>query len=511
MRKLIVLGCCGSLLAAAPLAADEAEQAFDRLYGTRVKAVVASPDPADDVALAKELLASAEQVSGADALLVVFCRQAFTLGQRDPSGYETALAALRLLAQRDPARAAKANDDAVALLRTAYARSRGDERQAWGTRLVEALTAQADALTAAGDGAAAIGLYRQAMTMARSLRLDSFDALQEKLKHATEVSQLQRRLEKLKATLEANPGDQAAANELVTAYLVKLNNPAGAALYAQFAEPQLRRKAELAAKPVDELSADDALMLGQWYESVAGPEAEHVKAALLDRAARGYRRFLFAYDKQDLTRTTAELALKRLESQLAEIQKAGSVLAELDARWAPLFASKTQLLPGLAGNPTPSRGTLKYEDGVLTLTDFASVMFPQQVQHVLVRAKVKVDGGGQANIQLRFSKDGTYIFRWLGGGTFHVFRTVRGQGTQIANVTRDIKVDEWLEWTVAALENTLIVYADGQEVLRLEDDQVPGAGAINLYVIRGTGIYRDAAFMVPNREQARKLVAAGGP
>jgi hypothetical protein len=63
------------VFAAPALAApeDEAIQAFDSLYGEEVKRVLATPDTADDAALAGKLLEAARSVAAQPALLAVLC------------------------------------------------------------------------------------------------------------------------------------------------------------------------------------------------------------------------------------------------------------------------------------------------------------------------------------------------------------------------------------------------------------------------------------------------------
>jgi hypothetical protein len=64
-------------LVAAPLLADEADEAFNFLYGNEYKRVTATPDKADDVALAKQLFDAAKARGVQPRLMSVLCDSAF--------------------------------------------------------------------------------------------------------------------------------------------------------------------------------------------------------------------------------------------------------------------------------------------------------------------------------------------------------------------------------------------------------------------------------------------------
>jgi formylglycine-generating enzyme required for sulfatase activity len=86
------------LAVSVPLAADEAADTFNKLYGDDLKRVAATPSTADDVALARQLLEAAGKVANQKALLTLLCEKAHELAIKDPTGYPTAKAAMDLLA-----------------------------------------------------------------------------------------------------------------------------------------------------------------------------------------------------------------------------------------------------------------------------------------------------------------------------------------------------------------------------------------------------------------------------
>jgi len=98
--KHMVCSALTAILLACPLVvlADEAADTFNKLYGDDLKRVAATPSPADDVALARQLLEAAGKVANQKALLTLLCEKAYELAIKDPAGYPTAKAAKDLLA-----------------------------------------------------------------------------------------------------------------------------------------------------------------------------------------------------------------------------------------------------------------------------------------------------------------------------------------------------------------------------------------------------------------------------
>ena len=73
--KLLACWALIAILLACPLVllADEAADTFNKLYGDDLKRVAATPSPADDVALAKQLLEAAGKVTNQTAFLTLLC------------------------------------------------------------------------------------------------------------------------------------------------------------------------------------------------------------------------------------------------------------------------------------------------------------------------------------------------------------------------------------------------------------------------------------------------------
>ena len=158
--------------------AEEATDAFESLYGQDLKRVTATPSPADDVALAKQLLEAAQAAEKQPAFLAILCDKAYELGDRDPSGYDTALAAMHLEAEKVPTRKVECLSKVAGLYQGQYAKARLDAKTKAGEALIQALASLADAQAAAGDAEGAAGTLRQALSVATAVKSDSRSALQ---------------------------------------------------------------------------------------------------------------------------------------------------------------------------------------------------------------------------------------------------------------------------------------------------------------------------------------------
>jgi hypothetical protein len=327
--RLAVLASLAALLALGPSAwaaetekapddAAKAAEVFQSLYGEDLKRVAATRDAADDVALAARLLEAAQAAETQPALLALLCEKAADLGLADPRGFDTALAAAGLLAAKVPEMADAAMDKAVAVRRRQYDLSRGADRAPAGEKLCEAIGDAAAAQAEAGDWDEAVKRYRQALTLAHTLRSDKAAALEARLKTATQRQQSAAKAAQLEARVKADPADRQARDQLIRLVLADLDDPAGAAEYLDTAcDPALRKYVPAAAKGVEAAPELACVELGDWYRDLATAAAGALaKGPMLLRARAYYDRFLGLHASADIDRTKAELALTKVEEEL---------------------------------------------------------------------------------------------------------------------------------------------------------------------------------------------------
>ncbi|MCX5675129.1 MAG: hypothetical protein NTX87_08980, partial [Planctomycetota bacterium] len=209
--------------------ADEAADTFNKLYGEDLKRVAATPSPADDVALAKQMLEDAKKAGDQPAFLVLLCEKAYELAARDASGHPTATAAMDLLVGKVPDKKVECLQKNAVLYQKQYAAARGEARTKAGENVIAALSALAEAQAAAGDADAAGLTLRQAVAVATAIKSESKAALQSKVENLASQQKVEKQIAALKAKLDADPKDAATRKELVRLYLVEMNNPAEAA------------------------------------------------------------------------------------------------------------------------------------------------------------------------------------------------------------------------------------------------------------------------------------------
>lgn len=311
-----------------PCWADEAQDAFDRLYGNDLKRVAATPSAADDIALAKQLLDGANAAEKQPAFLAILCDKAYELGAKDPAGCDTALAAMRLEADSVPARRVECLTKVAALYQGQYAKALADAKAKVGEALVQALMNQADAEAAAGRAAAA-DTARQALSVATAIKSDSRANIQAWLSTVLSTvgarQETQKQVAALKARVLGDPRDSASRKELVRLLLVEEDNPAEAAKYIdESLDEPTRKYVPGAARGVEGAPELACQELGKWYQDLkdraTSPEG---KAAMLGRAHRYWERFLELHSADDLGRTVGTLALKKVEGELAGLGQGG--------------------------------------------------------------------------------------------------------------------------------------------------------------------------------------------
>jgi hypothetical protein len=316
---LVVTAVC--VLAPCFTYADEAADAFNQVFGEEYKRATTTPSPADDVALAKQLLDAAKAADRQPPLLALLYEKAYELGIKDPSGYAAALAAMQLLADKIPEKKADCLAKCAAVRQRDYAAARGESKTLAGEALIQALCAAADAQAAAGDTEAAAASLRQAITTATAVKSESKAALQTQLAAVQAQQQAEEQATALRAKLAADPKDAAARKELVRLCLVELDNPAEAAKFVdEGLEETARKFVPAAAKNMNDTPELACSELAKWYQDLADQAAgTPAKTAMLSRAKAYYERFLALHAAEDIARTAVALSLKKVNDALAKL------------------------------------------------------------------------------------------------------------------------------------------------------------------------------------------------
>jgi hypothetical protein len=317
-----LLLCAGAVLAEETDAADqkagEAAKVFQSLYGADFKRVRATRDPKDDLELAQRLLAAAKDNTNEPEFLTILCEKAADLASPHPDGQGTALEVLQLLGATVPGQLPACAARIVDIRQKQFDIARGDDRATAGEALIDALLSLVDVQAGAGETAAAFGLCRRAVAVARVISSPRKNAVEARLSAMEQAARVVPEVEDLKKQVAQDPQNRAAREKLVRRLIVDLDNPAEAARFVEGVEdPSLLKYVPAAAKPVEEVPELACLELAEWYRGMAEAASPAAKAAMCARALTYYRRFLGLHPAQDLSRTQASLAVKKIEDSLA--------------------------------------------------------------------------------------------------------------------------------------------------------------------------------------------------
>jgi len=318
--------CLGAerLPSAEPLHAEaqKAAKVFDALYGQDERRVRGTREAADDIALAKRLLAAARKATGQPALLAVLCEKAFGLAAPHPDGYATAVQAVAFLAGQIPSKAGACAERVVEVREKQYAAADAEGKAAAGDALIDAMLALAHARQKAGQYPQAVSLLKRAARIAKAAGSDRLADVEARHDHAQHLLLTHHQMADMNALLERDPQNTAAREKLVRLYLVNLDDPARAAEHLDgVADGALKKYVPGAAKGVEAAPELACLQLGDWYRTLGETAPEPAKRAMFARSKAYYGRFLSLHETEDLDRAAAELALRKIDAAIAKLDR----------------------------------------------------------------------------------------------------------------------------------------------------------------------------------------------
>jgi len=249
----------------------------------------------------------------------LLCEKAYELGVKAPSGYATAVEAMELVADRVGDKAASCQDKIVAVRQREYDAAKGPERAKAGAALLDAVLAGAGAWESAGGFTEATALLRRAQALASAVAPERKTEIQARTERIAIQQKVRKQAADLKARVQANPQDAASRKELVRLLVVELDNPAEAAAFLDdLLDEAMRKYVPAAAKGVEAAPEAACLELANWYVALL-EKAVIGKQALLARASAYYERYLDLHKADDVTRSQAALALKKVEETLSKL------------------------------------------------------------------------------------------------------------------------------------------------------------------------------------------------
>jgi len=379
---------------------DDARKMYTDLFGEMEKEVLATASKKDDVEMAKVLLDSIKSLEDKQELKILVLTRACDLATA-AGDMETASQAIELLIKTAPDNRLQWEQKRLDICRTRYNASRGEARKTAGAAYVAQMLKVGDAALQAGKSKEAIAGYQKAYMMARANRLPEAESIRERMKEITAEAARFLRLEQLKAQLEAKPDDPEIQKNLAMEYVLVLDDPPGAMKILKNVEDlELTTYLEYAAKPANQLGADECFELAEWYRGLCNNASSAKKKTAAGRSALYYSGFLALYEKKDVKRLKARHELKTME-KLAGPDSVRAAAAKFSSNLLPNGSFDTGGLSSWQlSAKAKSRVALKAGAGTGS-SNGVEINFPYGA---LLSAPLAVKVGGEDTLRLKVLK-----------------------------------------------------------------------------------------------------------
>jgi ABC-type phosphate transport system substrate-binding protein len=284
--------------------------AFEKLYGPDIKRARATPETADDVALAGQILQTAKAMKVDADLLAAMCMAASDLAMKCPGSEVLAFESLQLLREKAPIKQCDALLKWADMWQRSYIAT---HLPAEGMRLVEAYVQAADSAVAAGRMAEAARSWGRALAIAEelnSLRLAEIRRRQPAFEARVDSA---REVQALSAKLRASPQDRTLRERMLKLRLIELGDPAAAAQFVNAAADEAtKNNLPLACEPMDKLAEESALKLAEWCIALSGQAGVGGRELMDARAVAYYKRFFELHKaRDDALATRASLGIQK--------------------------------------------------------------------------------------------------------------------------------------------------------------------------------------------------------
>lgn len=312
-RTLIVITAAGiAILCLSSWALADAEGDYKTLFGQEEAKVVSGRNTKEAAAFAAKVFNAAKSTGDQKDLQILLCEKAYDFGMKDPSGYQTAIDAMRLVIEVSPAKKPQAQDKLLKTSQLRYAKSTGAERKRLGEEMVGLLIAAGDQREAK-EPDDALALYRQAFTLATSAGSIRTKEITGRIRRISSRQAAERKLAELKEKLNAAPNNAALRTQLILLHLGESDRPAEAVkLLTGDLDEKLRTYVPLSVKPVADLDERVCLELAYWYAEIAENASAADKGVLLGKAMACCQRYLELHTTQDAARLKGTLLLEKV-------------------------------------------------------------------------------------------------------------------------------------------------------------------------------------------------------
>jgi len=311
--------------------------------------VLCSPAlPADELARARKLLDQARAAGVEGEKIARLCQEAYTLAGGHKDGYETAVEAMELLAEKLPEKRESCHQKAIARFAAIGKASKGVAAVTAGEALVDYLLQTAQQAAASGDCASARRYVRRAMPTAAKLGPTWRETARQTDLRIAALERASGQISQYLKRLEGDADDAAAHARLTELYLMERDDPSKAADHLRpDSDPAMRTCLPLVVSEPKDLPDVACLQLAEWFQSLSARSSPAGRAAMLRRARAYHRRLLGKPAVEDAVGKKARLGVQRVRGALAKL-----------APWEPVgcaannglaLVSSPAKLPGVEG------------------------------------------------------------------------------------------------------------------------------------------------------------------
>jgi hypothetical protein len=120
---------------------------------------------------------------------------------------------------------------------------------------------------------------------------------------------------------------------------------------------------------------------------------------------------------------------------------------------------------------------------------------------VIIRVQVRKISGQNVSLRVRHSPDGDYGAWFNGGDFFGIGKKLKDMPfTDLTARNLGRSFDGFFEMKLSAIKDTLVLYANGEEVVRAQDQSLR-RGRIGLGAFGGMGIFKDVQVQILDEQR----------
>ncbi len=276
----------------------DAMDAFEKLYRADINRVRATTQVTDDLALAHQMVQSARMMTSEPDLLAILCETAYELAFNAGAGGETAaFEAVRVLVSHVPAKAFDGALKRAAVYERAFA---VNQSRLEGEHLVSILMLAGDLGTTVRQYVRAADAWERGRKIAEELNSPKANVIAERQEAFAARVKAVEEATALAAALRQAPTDSQLRQRMLLHQLVELDHATEASRYLDAARDEvLKTNLPLAIEAVENLSAETALRLAEWYAGLMTQAGQGGAELMAARAKIYYHRFFQMHTSYD--------------------------------------------------------------------------------------------------------------------------------------------------------------------------------------------------------------------